>query len=216
MDELRTKDYELVRTELRHFQRNQLTIISILVTASVSAYAYSFNNLSRLVAVSGFVIPVLFAVLGTLWIDQIYRQRELALYSYILERELFSGFITKGWEHYVQRKRASIRNSSYGKPRTLTERVESFAKSPSLYYYFLFSSGVIVIPVLSVIYCFLQVHKAVNYSSSMIYKLGIPVIIVQVLIEVLYLKNIFKLQDDLEEEVNYDHLVEEREPVPRV
>ena len=33
MDELRTKDYELVRTELRHFQRNQLTIIQVIIEA---------------------------------------------------------------------------------------------------------------------------------------------------------------------------------------
>lgn len=204
MEDFKTKDYELVRTELRHFQRNQLTILSILVTASVTAYAYSIDNREKLVIVSGFIIPILFATLGTLWIDQIYRQRELALYSFLLENELSTGMITHGWEHYVQNKRSKKRVLGIKQLEKIKGPLEKILNAPSLYYYSLMSIGVVLVPILSVGYSFMQVSKISPYTSSRIYILGPFVIIIQIIIELMYLINIHALQLDLTHEVRLD------------
>lgn len=195
------KDYQSVREELRHFSRNQLTIISILVTASVTGYAYSLEHIDKLIVVTGFVIPVLFAVLGTLWIDQVYRQRELALYSYLLENEMFGNSNTKGWEHYVQEKRARKKAHSFNGVSIPVGIIRYLINSASLYYYGLFSLGLVVVPALSSKYSFLQVSKIEHYASSQIYTLGPKIIIIQFLLEVLYIINIFALQKELNEAV---------------
>lgn len=215
MDDFMLLEYELVRTELRHFQRNQITIISILVTATISLFAYGLIIKDNIIIVTGFIIPALFAVLGTLWIDQIYRQRELALYSYSLEVELSSQNNTKGWEHYIQRKRA-VKSGALDKNRnnSIIESLFESLKSPSISYYLIFSAGSVGVPVSSIFYCMLHV-KSSDLSTLYMIILGFILLTFQICIEAVYVKNILSLQGELRKMVCDDEHTERTEPLLR-
>lgn len=193
----REKDYEMVRTELRHFSRNQLTIISILITAGISIYTYTMTNPIKLVVATGFIIPILIAVLGTLWIDQIYRQRELALYSFLLEQSLSADYTTKGWEHYVQIKRFMKKREKKRNWKHFSF-LSIFPWSANYFYYAAFSSGLMLVACLSVAYSFARVQKFPLFHYSRLYYLGVPILIFFFVIETIYIMNIMELQHELE------------------
>lgn len=211
MSEFNLKDYESIRTELRQFKQNQTTIISILITASLTAYAYGAKYPYILPSMTGFVIPAMFAALGTLWIDQVYRQCEIAFYSFLLECKIVLGYQEKGWQHFVYNKRSASRtielNIFRGKFTSalkkhkmkdyLVDMLRKVYNSASLYYYAVYTISFLGIPLLSWIYSVFQANKLGKGNHSQIYRLGIFIWLAFLFLVVLYILNILALQNEL-------------------
>ena len=104
------EDYRFAKTELLSTIESQFTILSILVTASAAVFVFIFGQDSLSFTICGcLIIPGLYAFFGILWLDQVYRQRRLAMYILTIERtKEFSGqtiegnFLHLGWETFIK------------------------------------------------------------------------------------------------------------------
>ncbi len=81
------------------------------------------------------IMPGIYAFFGTLWLDQVYRQRRLAAYIYEIETMIAfphgrNGLAEEGWEHFVQGKRQKDR-----------------LNRPSRYYYYICLGLFFAVPV---------------------------------------------------------------------
>ena len=102
------EDYKASNAELLSTIDMQFKILSILVTATAAVFVYLFKkDMHQIVFCACLIMPGIYAFFGTLWLDQVYRQRRLA--AYIFEIEATNAFphdrsenLTGGWEHYVQ------------------------------------------------------------------------------------------------------------------
>ncbi len=109
------EDYKAAKAELLSTIDMQFKILSILVTATAAVFVYLFKKDPHQIVFSAcLIIPGIYAFFGTLWLDQVYRQRRLA--AYIYEIENISAFphnrsvaLSAGWEHYVQGNRRKQR-----------------------------------------------------------------------------------------------------------
>lgn len=197
------KDYEQVRSELRNYSKNQFAILSILVTASIAILQFSKVDPSGsdLVFATGFLIPALFAYLGVLWLDQVYRQKELGCYSCMLEAEIAGeDHDMKGWEHYLHMRhrinsRHKVGAESKCPPVDFWRSIIKILLSANYYYYTIFLAGFIGLPILSSKYCSRQI---VNLPSGVQYSrlcnLRFAIVIVFLLIAILYIRSIFVVQ----------------------
>lgn len=195
------KDYEQVRTELRNYTNNQFLILSLLLTTSVATYAYNISDIEKLAITTGFIIPALFAVLGILWFDQVYRQKELACYSFLIEAEIYQEInipideITdvQGWEHFTQERHSQrVENGGCGNIlRVMRMRA-------NLYYYAAFALGLFAVPIASTVYCFRQLKLLDEYSKLCM--LGPYIIACFAIASILYIANILRVQKRINKE----------------
>lgn len=109
------QDYKAAKAELLSTIDMQFKVLSILVTATAAVFVYLFKKDPHQIAFCAcLIMPGIYAFFGTLWLDQVYRQRRLAAYIFEIEtmvefpkgRRAFAG---EGWEHFVHGKRRSDR-----------------------------------------------------------------------------------------------------------
>ena len=109
------EDYKAAKTELLTTIDMQFKVLSILVTATAAVFVYLFKKDPHQIAFCAcLIMPGIYAFFGTLWLDQVYRQRRLAAYIFKIETmvEFPKGrcaFAGEGWEHFVHGKRRSDR-----------------------------------------------------------------------------------------------------------
>lgn len=98
------EDYSKAKSEIITTIQMQFNIISILVTASAAAFVYLYKKDSSMVIWTAcLIIPGIYAFFGTLWLDQVFRQRRLASYIFLIEKSFYkSDSIEFGWERYIQ------------------------------------------------------------------------------------------------------------------
>ena len=158
------EDYKAAKTELLTTIDMQFKILSILVTATAAVFVYLFKKeLHQIVFSACLIMPGIYAFFGTLWLDQVYRQRRLA--AYIFEIETIDGFpqsrsqtISNGWEHYVH-----------------GNREKNKLNKPSRYYYYICLGLFYAVPV-AVFVCTCIYSKGGNVLDSA-HELFVPAII---------------------------------------
>lgn len=104
------EDYKHAKKELITTIELQFKILSILITATAAVFVYILdrdeNDMRQIVFCACLIVPGMFAFFGTLWLDQVYRQRRLAAFIYKIEDMYqYEGDWYSGWEHFVQGNR---------------------------------------------------------------------------------------------------------------
>lgn len=203
-------DYIQIRSELRQYQKNQFFIQSLLITGASTVYVYSIGKDSTICLATGFIIPAIFAALGTFWFDTVFRYKHFGYYSCLIEskiefaikinidKETSAGNLyTLGWEHY--NRRVNEKRSQHifiFKDRLKLPRITGFA---NYYYYCIFSAGVILLPLASCVYCSRQLAVTTATDISNLCYVGIWLWVIQLIISILYVMLIIKDKKQFEE-----------------
>ena len=105
------ENYRFAKSEIVSTIATQYKLLSILITATAAVFVYILdktkNGSTQLIVCACLIIPGLYAFFGALWLDQVYRQRRLAIYIYRIEEQYLGeqdqdaviGHL--GWEHFV-------------------------------------------------------------------------------------------------------------------
>ncbi len=181
-----SEDYKHAKEELLTTIELQYKILSILVTASAAVFVYILdrdeNESRQLVFCACLIVPGLYAFFGIMWLDQVYRQRRLAAYMFMLEELMqHSDPWYNGWEHFVQ-----------------GNREEDKRNWPSRFYYHICLGLFFAFPPAT--YIFACVYKAGNVVSSqhelhIPARLGIGLYIAFLVFAIIYIISILALAD---------------------
>jgi hypothetical protein len=151
----------------------QFKVLSILVTATAAVFVYLFKKDPHQIAFCAcLIIPGIYAFFGTLWLDQVYRQRRLAAYIYEIETMIEfprgqSEHIGKGWEHFVQvKKQQDELNTPKGK------RPKDKLNTPSRYYYYICLGLFFAVPV--AVYILACTYSKIGNVLSPTHELFLP------------------------------------------
>lgn len=138
-------EYEMIRQESIVAQKHQIILVSIYISAIGFFLANILNSFfntpsdSVLVLILVYFIPIISLFIGTIWLDQVYRQFLYGVYIYGIEKkisEILDMELSLNWETWLHEKRASL----------LTD--------PRFLYYIIFTFVYIGIPVVSIIFGF--------------------------------------------------------------
>lgn len=114
-NEIMLEEYRGLKTEIRAAINNQYYILSLLITATSAIMVYvatkyksgfsdTPDNIFTIITCFGLLLPGVYAFFGTLWLDQVYRQRRAAVAVHKIEEQCKMEGNPFGWEHFINQK----------------------------------------------------------------------------------------------------------------
>lgn len=211
MSNAELEDYKYAKAELQSTISTQHELLSVLVTASAALFAYFWKQGDDALKICGCIlVPGLYAFIGALWLDQVYRQRRLALYIYrIEESQEFSSlmrdgnvYANGGWEHFIRMKNIETLSDDVPKKskiRQLFTKISSRFKQnrTSRWYYYIFLALFSGLPVATYIFTCIHIGISVKGNSianiPMACKIGVVIYMGFLIVEALYIISILKI-----------------------
>lgn len=178
-----SEDYKYAKQEIILTVELQYKLLSLLVTATAAVFVYILdkdeNDLRQIGFCACLIIPGLYSFFGTLWLDQVFRQRRLAAYIYQIEEIESFDTDRRGWEHYVQ-----------------GARLHSKPNLPSRGYYFI-CLGLFIFfpPVTFILSCVYRVGNVLSRSSELFVPAWVGIVLYSAFIiaACFYIRSILKL-----------------------